>query len=1851
MVLPYGFQRYLLLLASIAAIAAANATAQSPARFCFVENRGQIIDDSGHARPDILFSARSRDVGVYLRRTGLSYVFVRTDHQAPRERDPRLPRALQGPDTSLRVATYRMDVDLVGASADARIERSGASAEFENFYLAHCPRGVTDVHGFERVIYHDIYPHIDLVYYSRNGGMKYDFIVHPGGHPSNIRLCYRGSSGLLLNGDGTVVARNLLGTVTEGRPLAYASAGSASTQGAVRARYRLQDSVITFDVGAYNHSMALVIDPAIQWSTYVGGSGDDFSWFYGWLDAGESGSCLKAGSNSSLSFTSISLSLDFPTTPGVFRQNRLQGTDYDVVLARFSSSGSRLWATYYGGTYLDVNFALVVDNLDNAYVAGRTISPDLPVTPGAFNPTHHALDEDGFLVKFDSAGHLVWSTFYNHGIIMSLGLDRNQALVLGGVASAPLAVTPGAFQTSPPAGADTVKGFLTKFTTGGQQIWCTYFDGTLGKQSWDNDGALGIAVDTAGRIYATGVAYSTNFPIVGNAFQHVYHGSGDFWIATFDTAGTPLWSTYFGGSDFDQSENIAVDRNGNCYVTGSTYSADYPTTASAFQPAVRPGVSPVDAVLASFDRNGNRRWATYIGGGDKDFGQNVDVDARGNLWVGFHTYSTNFPITAGANQLTLAGQADVAIMTFDTSGRRQWGSYYGGGRNDYIDGLVTTPAGVAVFGTTQSPDLPMAGTPFQATRNDPYDFFLVQLCGVLPKIDLGVQPTTFCAGDSILLAASPGYDRYRWSTGATTRSIVVRTTGRYAVTMDLGSCSATSDTVAVTVFDTPHRTLTPGGPIVLCDGDSITLRTTGGIRTYRWSTGDTTNWITVKKAGRYSLFFVDTNGCSNYSDTVQVTISPRPTTTITPPGPISLCDGASVRLDAGAGFSGYRWSTGDSSEFLTVTKSGTYAVAVRNADGCWGPLSRNVTVKVFPKSVVTIRNLLPATFCEGDSTILVATPGTFAGYLWSTGATTQSVIVRKDGVYTVVATDSNGCTATAQMAVSVKPGPHPTISASGPTRFCAGDSVILSSSGFSQYQWPTGATTPGIVVKDAGKYFVSVLNEGGCYGTSDTITVDVLPRPVITISGPISVCPNTFVIYNIPAVAGFGYLWSLESGGTISGGVTADAVSVLWGASGSGRLHARVTNPATGCVSDTVVTVTIGSSLKPVITASRSLKLCTGDSVTLDAGPYASYAWSTGASTRTITVGAAGRYAVSVADANGCSGLSDSVTVTTNTPPAPVIVPPNGGIFCAGDSIVLDAGAGYAKYLWSNGYTSQRITVRTSGTFTVTVIDAGGCTGTSPEVTVTATPERPPIINGPVQVCRNSTITYSTPVTGGSTYQWGVTGGLLASGQGTASIQVQWGGAGAGRIDLVETTSLGCTGASPGLEVSIGDHLVPTVTPSSPVVLCTGSTVHLDAGGGYASYQWSTGATTEAIDVTMPGLYTVTVADAGGCSGTSLPVEVIAKASPVPLITPDGPLSFCDGDSVVLRADAAYTRYLWSTGGTTKSIVVKRSGSYSVTVTDADGCTGASLPADVVVHPRPARPVIALNGGMLSTPASASSYQWLLDGVALPGATGQQQPATLSGSYQVLITNQFGCSAISDPFRYRTGAVTHTVLLDTVSARVGDRAHLVLRVLPPLAASDSVHGYHVEIGYDPRALFIHDVVSPDRTPGTDAATYSTSTAGLLTVDRPVTGRPLIGGELLRIELEGLISGQPLNVVTIGNALLPEAIGGVNAGGNGLVILSGCEIGMEISKRVFIEAIRPNPVHEELILQYRLPAGHAGVLRFYDGVGREIRHDNVGAGTGETQELRVDVAHISSGVYLLELQDGGEHSAVPVVIAK
>jgi gliding motility-associated-like protein len=598
-----------------------------------------------------------------------------------------------------------------------------------------------------------------------------------------------------------------------------------------------------------------------------------------------------------------------------------------------------------------------------------------------------------------------------------------------------------------------------------------------------------------------------------------------------------------------------------------------------------------------------------------------------------------------------------------------------------------------------------------------------------PSIIVAGGPTNICANDSVLLSGNIGGI---WSNDSTTATITVKAPGNYFVINSNNCGRDTSNRINVTVNPLPVAPLiTANGPTTFCANDSVTLsgNTTGGT----WSTGALTSSIAVKLPGIY--FVVQTNSCgTDTSNRIIVTVNPLPVAPlIAANGPTAFCANDSVILSGNV--NGGTWNTGALTSSITVKLPGTYFVVQTNI--CGTDTSNRIIVTVNPLPVAPlIAANGPTAFCANDSVIL---SGNVNGGTWSTGELTSSITVKLPGTYFVVQTNSCGMDTSNRIIVTVNPLPvAPLIAASGPTAFCANDSVILAGN-INGGTWNTGELTSSITVKLPGTYFVVQTNICGT-DTSNRIIVTVNPLPVaprITASGPTAFCANDSLILSGNA-----------NGGTWSTGALTSSITVKL----PGTYFVVQTNNCGTDTSNRIIVTVNPLPVAPLIAANGPTAFCANDSVTL-AGNINGGTWNTGELTSSITVKLPGTYFV--VQTNSCgTDTSNRIIVTVNPlPVAPRITASGPTAFCANDSVILSGNVSGGT--WNTGALTLSIAVKLPGTYFVVQTNSCG-TDTSNRIVIT-NDTLLNIISSPADqiTCAGSSAVFTTTAVGTNlTYQW-----------------------------------------------------------------------------------------------------------------------------------------------------------------------------------------------------------------------------------------------------------------------------------------------------------------------------------------------------------------------------------------------------------------------------------------------------------------------------------------------------------------
>lgn len=662
----------------------------------------------------------------------------------------------------------------------------------------------------------------------------------------------------------------------------------------------------------------------LLWSTYFGGSDDD----------GATGVATDSAGN-------IYVTGWTKSSNGIAGTNAFQptlGGSSDAFLAKFDSSGQRIWSTYYGGSGTE-NAILIggiyVSAYGSIYITGTTTSANNIASAGSHQPAFLGGSSDAFLAKFSANGQRIWGTYFgsstNNLATSGIGVSGfgNAVYITGNTTSTTGVASSGAYQSTYAGG--TNDAFLARFDTTGAINWATYFGGTL------DDKGTAIACDANG-VFLNGTTTSTAGIASSGSQQNTLSGNQDVFLARFSHIGQLLWSTYYGGTVLDASASyMAIDAFGNAYITGSTSSTTNIATTNALQPATGGGR---DAFVAKYGQSGNLLWGTYLGGTGTDYGYGLSRTDNGIIYISGRTTSGSGIATAGAHSQLLGGDNDCFLTAI----------------NDCI--------------------MPL-------------------------KPDTIIGPTNMCKRTSATYRINPvaGALYYSWIlpngwTGNSTADTINITTGLATGSIKVvakGICS-TSDTQTLTVYLPASPSISPLAPRI-CSGDSIKL-SSGPLQlgTKQWFRNgvllqnDTSYEITARQSGTYVLV-VSLNGCSDTSNEAIVTVHPLPN--------ISPIVKTGQVLSLNASYSSYQWNfnglpiTGATSATFTYAVEGNYSVTVTDTNGC---KNTSPTLNTASNSVPSINRALALVYPNPANGVDIHVVISIAGYVSLVSADGKTIL-------------------------------------------------------------------------------------------------------------------------------------------------------------------------------------------------------------------------------------------------------------------------------------------------------------------------------------------------------------------------------------------------------------------------------------------------------------------------------------------------------------------------------------------------------------------------------------------------------------------------------------------------------------------------------------------------------------------------------------------------------------------------------------------------------------------------------------------------------------------------------------------
>lgn len=885
--------------------------------------------------------------------------------------------------------------------------------------------------------------------------------------------------------------------------------------------------------------------------------------------------------------------------------------------------------------------------------------------------------------------------------------------------------------------------------------------------------------------------------------------------------------------------------------------------------------------------------------------------------------------------------------------------------------------------------------------------------------------------------------------------------------------------ITITPCIVPATITLPDDTAVCANAGFYLSANSGTGLTYSWLNTDTANNVfsindTITTTGSYQVI-VSNGTCSDTSAAVAVTINPLPDTTLTITGGTSLCNGSSVTLNLNACAScTFQWYNGTNTVAVTTNtyttdSAGNYYAVITSAAGCSDTTATTVVIAgTLADTTHTVFG--PLTFCAGtDSTTISVNSCTGCTYQWYDGSTPltvtkDSLVATATGSYYVVITSATGCNDTsATTVVTVNPLPDTTMTTSGSTTVCTGDSVTLTlpaTAGYT-YQWwegtsaINGATNNSFTAHTPDTYFAIITNSFSCSDTSSVITVISVPFPdtTATITGPTTTCVGTGNI-SVPTCTGCTYQWFDNNALTTT-------TTATFFPSVTGNVFAIITN-SNGC-SDTSSSYAFSIIATPHIdsvTASGAIAFCLPDSVTLtmhvDTANNVVYSWEnandviSGATDSTYTASVTGAYRAIATNSLGCSDTAIGVSVTALEMPVSSITVTTDTVFCQGNSVILHGHptSGVTYQWFQNGAIAPGIstgvsyTATDAGLYTLQVTNGGLCSDSSGHINVIVdTLPLATITYATADTfCQGDTLVMSASTGTGYTYKWQKNNVNITPAATTATYKAT----ATGNYRVLITNSNGCTDTSAAVPVFVKPLPTATITNTTGTTFCLGGNVVLHGPTtANDAYQWNRGgspipdATDANYTADTTGAYTVTVTDTlTGCSATTAPPKQVTVNQPPSATIIDGSAtSFCLYDSVVFTAStttptgSTITHYAWSnngtaiTGATSATYTAYQQGAYTVTVTNSNNCKDTSAADTVVVFPLPPSTATATGdtavcpGNVVVMNANIDTgltYQWMDNLNNIGGANSTTYIASTSGSYTVVTTDYHGCMDTSD---------------------------------------------------------------------------------------------------------------------------------------------------------------------------------------------------------------------------------------------
>jgi hypothetical protein len=663
---------------------------------------------------------------------GYAFAFGRDGVRVSLVKQSEAARAAKG---AAAAGALSVGLEFVGANPDAKVELAGPAGGRVDYLVGERARWRAGLATQPVLVYRDLWPGIDMAFKGSGGKLKYEFRLAPGADPGKIQLAYSGAQSLSLTSAGALQLQTERGALRDAAPVSYQRQNGSRVP--VESSFALGNgNHYGFTTGAYDQSRPLVIDPGLEYSTYLGGAAFDT----GLGIAIKGDDAFVTGGTPSPNFP-VTASAVQPTKAGPAPPDP-QAQDAFVSRIDTTKSGAAAleYSTFLGGSGPDAGFSIDLKG-DDAFVTGATFSPDFPTTANAYDRSFNGPPggSDGYVARIDTkkaglAG-FEYSTYLGGASSdRGLGIDvkGDNAYLTGIAGSSDFPTTANAYDRSQNGGEDA---FVTQLDTHRAGAAGLRYSTFLGDSA--NDSGRGITVEGS-HAFVTGPTQSPNFPVTGHAFDPTDNPGEDGFVSRLDTKRSGVtglrYSTYLGGGADDSGRGIAVNGN-DAFVTGVTSSSDFPVTAGAFQRTHAGSPGSIDAFVSRLDTRGlfgqgsGLEYSTYLGGGGpEDFGGTAGgIAVKGDdAFVTGATFSSDFPTTANAFDTSFngpPGTADAWVSRLNTkrAGRAslRYSTFLGGSNQDLGRGIAVRGEDAYVSGASASADFPTSPNAFDTSLNDP----------------------------------------------------------------------------------------------------------------------------------------------------------------------------------------------------------------------------------------------------------------------------------------------------------------------------------------------------------------------------------------------------------------------------------------------------------------------------------------------------------------------------------------------------------------------------------------------------------------------------------------------------------------------------------------------------------------------------------------------------------------------------------------------------------------------------------------------------------------------------------------------------------------------------------------------------------------------------------------------------------------------------------------------------------------------------------------------------------------------------------------------------------------------------